>query len=160
MSQVAAERLSEKRAGEAAKDTQDNTQSDNDSGHESDGDDEALGVGASVTEIAKTSKGVKGKKERPPPAEGVYFTAAGAVHSLMKRSTVFWLNSLGAFDFCDPLSHPERLRCALAAVQGFNLGGLRTIAPSLFVEEYMRANMLNASSTADKVKTIYMHAAT
>ncbi len=88
MSQVTAERLSEKRAGEATKDTQDTEQSDDDSCHESDGDDEALGVGASVTEIAKTSKGVKGKKEMPPPAEGVYFTAAGAVHSLMKRSTL------------------------------------------------------------------------
>jgi hypothetical protein len=56
VSQVAAERLSEKRAGEAAKDTQDNEQSDDDSGHESDGDDEALGVGASGLRLPRRVK--------------------------------------------------------------------------------------------------------
>ncbi len=162
MSQVAAEKMSAKRAEkEDAKDGDYIEKSDDYSeGHESDDDDEVHGGGASVTETTKTRIRVKGKKERLPPAEGSYFTAPGAVHSLMRRATVFWLNSRAVIDFCKPSTHPERLRCVSEAVQVFNLGGLRIIAPSLFVEEYMLVNMMQASSSADKVNTIYMHTAT
>jgi hypothetical protein len=60
-----------------------------------------------------------------------------------------------AHDFCEPSAHLKRLQWALAAVQGFNLEGLQTIAPRIFVEDYMQANMMNASSSADKVNNLY-----
>ena len=167
VSQVAAEKLSEKKAKEAAakvpgSDDDDRIESFSE-GHESDDDDDEVnGGGAIVTETAKTEKpgkGVKGKKERPP-SNGEYFTGTGAVHCLIRRTTVFWLNAPAAHDFCEPSSHSERLRCGLAAVQGFNLGGLRDIAPGLFLDDFMRTNFTHSSSSADKVKTFYMHAAT
>ena len=163
VSQVAAEKLSEKKAKEAAAKVPGSDDDDLEEcyseGHESDDDDEVNGGGATVTETAKTGKGVKGKKERPP-SNGEYFTGTGAVHCLIRRSTVFWLNAPAAHDFCEPSSHSERLRCGLAAVQGFNLGGLRDIAPGLFLDDFMRTNFTHSSSSADKVKTFYMHAAT
>ena len=45
-------------------------------------------------------------------------------------------------------------------VQGYNINGLRAQAPSIFVKDFMRLGMQQAASSADKVRTIYMHAAT
>ena len=116
VSQVAAENLSEKKVKEAAakvpgSDDDDRIESFSE-GHESDDDDEVNGGGATVTETAKTEKpgkGVKGKKERPP-SNGEYFTGTGAVHCLIRRSTVSWLNAPAAHDFCEPSSHSEHVK--------------------------------------------------
>ncbi len=92
--------------------------------------------------------------------EREYFMQSGETHALIRRSTLFWNTSTSAAVIADAAFHQERLKRALAAVQATYMLGLRERASSIFVGEFMRKNLLEAALHADKVISIYMHAAT
>ena len=159
VSQVAAEKLVA-RADIAHAD--DATKTD-DSEDNFDDDTEVENVGERATE-PKTGEGKKGRREKgkkkKASVKSEYFSETGSTHALIRRASPFWNSSDLAVDISDPACHEARLKGALAAVQAYNMNGLRAKGPSVFVGDFMQVNMQQAASSADKVKTIYMHAAT
>ena len=155
MSQVAAEkraaRAEEARAKEARADD------DADGTHDDDVDDAEVDNGGERATEPESETGQKKKRARVSTKsvkKSEHFAEPGSIHALIRRATPFWNSSDTAVDISDPGSHPERLKGSLAAVQGYNINGLRAQAPSIFDKDFMRHGMQQTASTADKVKTI------
>jgi hypothetical protein len=152
VSQVAAEKMAaragEARAREARADEDANGTDDDDND-----DAEVDNGGEHATEL-ESETGKRKKKASKKSVKSEHFAEPGSTHALIRRATPFWNSSDTAVDICDPVSHPERLKGSLAAVQGYNINGLRAQAPSIFVKDFMRVGMQQAASSADKVKTI------
>ena len=145
VSQVAAEKMAA-RAGEARADEDANGTDDDDND-----DAEVDNGGEHATELeSETGKKKKRARMSKKSVKSEHFAEPGSTHALIRRATPFWNSSDTAVDICDPVS----LKGSLAAVQGYNINGLRAQAPSIFVKDFMRVGMQQAASSADKVKTI------
>ena len=170
VSQVAAEkRAAAARVDDAATESRLSSSAKNDTedGDDDDFDDEddesGHGGGESVTETGeiktKETKEVKKPKKKKTKSEQPvreYFSETGEMHILMRRATLYWNCLSASIDIADPASHQERLKGALVAVQAYNMQGLRDRASSIFVGEFMRKNMADAASAADKVNTFLL----
>jgi hypothetical protein len=163
VSQVAAE----KKAARAEEARAEEARADDDADGTEDGDDDDAeddNGGERATDLEPETESKKRMKVGGPnkTVKSEHFAETGATHALIGRATPFWNSSdtaLTAVDIFDPASHDERLKGALAAVQAYNINGLRAQAPSIFVKNFMQHSMQQAASSANKVKTIYIHVA-
>ena len=166
VSQVAAERKAARAKEARAKEARaEEACMDDDAYGTEDGDDDDAeddNGGERATDLEPETESKKRQKVRGPnkTVKSEHFAETGATHALIRRATPFWNSSDTAVDVFDSASHDERLKGALAAVLAYNINGLRAQAPSIFVKDFMRHSMQQAASSADKVKTIYIHAAT
>ena len=170
VSQVAAEkRAAAARVDDAATESRLSSSAKNDTedGDDDDFDDEddesGNGGGESVTEkgeikTKETNEVKKPRKKKTKSEQPVreYFSETGEMNILMRRATLYWNCLSASIDIADPASHQERLKGALVAVQAYNMQGLRDRASSIFVGEFMRKNMADAASAADKVNTFLL----
>ena len=157
VSQIAAEKRAARAEEARAKEARRRAESDDDGTHDDDVDDADVDNGGERATEPESETGKKKKRARVSKKsvkKSEHFAEPGSTHALIRRATPFWNSSDTAVDISDPGSHPERLKGSLAAVQVYNINGLRDQALSIFDKDFMRLGLQQAASSADKVKTI------